>query len=135
VNLGKVGLTGRQQEIIKRDGIWLPQQRENIYKQYLDRNLEAKMLRAWILTILLSMSLFSTFGYTEEGKPRKGSVTEADLAAVVNFLIDKKGKEIELAGKKHTITVKEKLDVVINVLAYCDEREFLNYCGLAKRRK
>lgn len=44
---------------------------------------------------------------------------------MVNFLINNKDKEIELAGEKHTITGKEKLDVVINVLSCCEEREFL----------
>lgn len=83
------------------------------------------MYKAWTLKILLSMSLFLTSGYAEEkGKPWKGSVTDADLAVVVNFLINKKGKEIELAGKKHTITGKEKLDVVITILPCCDERMF-----------
>jgi len=83
------------------------------------------MLRAWILTILLSMSLFSTSGYAKEkGKPWKGAVTEADLVVVVNFLMNNKGKEIELAGKKNTITGKEKLDVVITILPCCDERMF-----------
>lgn len=83
------------------------------------------MLRAWILTILLSMSLFSTSGYAKEkGKLWKGAVTKEDLVVVVNFLMNNKGKEIELAGKKHTITGKEKLDVVITILPCCDERMF-----------
>lgn len=83
------------------------------------------MLRAWILTILLSMSLFSTSGYAEEkGKPWKGTVSEAGLVTVVNFLINNKGKEIVIAGKKHTITGKEKLDIEIIALPCCDPKMF-----------
>ncbi len=83
------------------------------------------MYKAWILTILLSMSLFSTSGYAKEkGKPWKGTVTEADLVVVVNFLINNKGKEIVLAGKKHTITGMEKLDVEIIALPCCDPKNF-----------
>lgn len=86
------------------------------------------MYKTWILVILLSTALFSTSGYaTEKGKPWKGSVTDADLAVVVNFLINNKGKEIGLAGEKHRITGKESLDVVINVLECCDEQEFLKF--------
>ncbi|MBU2445580.1 MAG: hypothetical protein KJ666_08415 [Bacteroidetes bacterium] len=92
----------------------------------MDRNLEAKMLRTCIL-IILSILLFSTFGFTEQGKPWKGAVTEADLVKVVNFLINNKGKEIKLDGKKHTIKGKEELDVEITVLSCCDEQEFRKY--------
>jgi len=84
------------------------------------------MLRAWILMIL-SISLFSTSGYTEEGKPWKASVTDADLAVVIKFLINNKGKEIELVGRRNTITGKERLDVVITILPCCDERAFIKY--------
>jgi hypothetical protein len=72
----------------------------------------------------------SSSGYAEvgeKGKVWKGTATNEDLVVVVNFLINNKGKNIELAGKKHRITGKEKLDVVINILDCCDEREFLNY--------
>jgi len=85
------------------------------------------MYKAWMLTILLSVSLFSASGYTEEGKPWKGAVTKEDLVVVVNFLMNNKGKEIELAGKKHAITGKEKLDVVITILPCCDEKAFRKY--------
>lgn len=86
------------------------------------------MYKTWILIIiLLSMVLFLSLGYPEaedKGKPWKGTVTEADLVVVVNFLIDNKGKEIVLAGKKHTITGKEKLDVEIIALPCCDPKMF-----------
>ena len=88
------------------------------------------MYKTWILIILLSTALFSSSGYVEakeKGNPWEGSVTEADLVAVVNFLINNKGKEIELAGKKHTITGKEELDVEITVLPCCDEKVFRKY--------
>jgi hypothetical protein len=88
------------------------------------------MYKHWILIVMLVTALFTSSGYTEtekKGKSWKGSVTEADLVAVVNFLMDNKGKEIKLAGKKHTITGKEELDVEITVLQCCDEREFRKY--------
>lgn len=83
------------------------------------------MYKKRILIILLCMALFSTAGYAEEkGKSWKGSVTEADLVVVVNFLMNNKGKEIKLDGKKHTITGKEQLDIVASVLGCCSEEEF-----------
>lgn len=57
----------------------------------------------------------------------KGSVAEADIVRVVNFLINNKGKEIEFAGGKHKITGKEKLDVQIIVSPCCDEEAFRKY--------
>lgn len=89
-----------------------------------------KMYKTWILIILLGMALSSPTGYVkaeEKGKSWKGSVTETDLVAVVNFLMDNKGKEIKLGGKKHTITGKEELDIEITVLLCCDEKAFLKY--------
>ena len=91
------------------------------------------MYKTWILIILLSMALFSTAGYAEakeKGKSWKGSITEADLVVVVNFLINNKGKKIELDGKKHTITGKERLDVVINILSCCDKESFAKYISI-----
>jgi len=86
------------------------------------------MYKAWILIIVLSMTLFSSSGYAEErGKSWKGTVSEAGLVEVVNFLMNNKGKEIELAGKKHAITGKEKLAVEITVLQCCDEKAFRKY--------
>ncbi len=86
------------------------------------------MYKTWILIIiLLSMVLFISSGYPEaeeKVKPWKGTVTEADLVVVVNFFINNKGKEIVLAGKKHTITGKEKLDVEIIALPCCDPKNF-----------
>lgn len=54
----------------------------------------------------------------------KGVVSEANLVEVVNFLISNNGKEIELAGKKHIITGKEELDVVVRMLHCCTLTEF-----------
>jgi len=86
------------------------------------------MYKTWILIILLSLTLFSSSGYAEEkGKSWKGAVSEADLVTVVNFLINNKGKEIVLAGEKHTITGKEKLDVEITVLSCCPEKQMRKY--------
>lgn len=88
------------------------------------------MYKIWILIILFGMTLFSSSGYTEakeKGKLWKGAVTEKDLVVVVNFLINNKGKEVNLAGKRHTITGKEELDVVITVPPCCDEGEFRKY--------
>jgi len=83
------------------------------------------MYKTWILIILLSMTLFSSLGYAEEkGKSWKGAVSEADLVTVVNFLINNKGKEIVLAGEKHTITGKEKLDIEIIAYSCCDPKKF-----------
>lgn len=111
-----------------------------------------KMYKIWILLTLFSMTLFSTAGCVEKkaapspaptpvpttpipAKPEptpaapswKGSVTETDLVKVVNFLMNNKGKEIKLGGKKHTITGKEKLDIEITVLQCCDEGKFRKY--------
>ncbi|MBU2572859.1 MAG: hypothetical protein KKH28_02120 [Elusimicrobia bacterium] len=105
------------------------------------------MHKTGILIILLGMALFSGCGApkeeskptpaTGETKPKekyksttaveikwKGTVTEADLVKVANFLINNKGKEIELTGEKHVITGKEELDVEITVLPCCDEKMF-----------
>lgn len=54
----------------------------------------------------------------------KGNVTKPALVIVVNYLINNKGKEIELAGGKHTITGKELLDVEVSVLDCCTPEEF-----------
>lgn len=54
----------------------------------------------------------------------KGKVTEGALVKIVNLLINNKGKEIELAGKKQRITGKEILDVKITVLDCCLQEEF-----------
>jgi hypothetical protein len=108
----------------------------------------------WALIILLSMALFSgCVGPKEEVTPTtaapatppptpiaveikwKGAVTDPYLVKVVNFLINNKGKEIELAGEKHVITGKEELDVKISVLDCCTEEDFggiintVNTCG------
>jgi len=91
------------------------------------------MYKSLLLIILLGMALFSTAGYAEakeKGKSWKGSVTEADLVTVVNFLINNKGKKFELDGKKHIITGKERLDVVINVLSCCDKESFAKYISV-----
>jgi len=86
------------------------------------------MYKTWILIILLMMALFSSLGYAEEkDKSWKGAVSEADLVTVVNFLINNKGKEIELAGGKRVITGKEELDVEITILICCDEKVFRKY--------
>jgi hypothetical protein len=105
----------------------------------------------WTLIILLSMALFSgciepkeevtptTVAPEETTAPTtstaetefKSIFTEADLVKVVNFLINNKGKEIELAGEKHVITGKEKLDVVISVMDCCTEEEFLAVVDVA----
>ncbi|MCG2708718.1 MAG: cytochrome c [Thermodesulfovibrionales bacterium] len=57
----------------------------------------------------------------------KWETTNPDLVTAVNYLINNKGKEIKLAGKKHTITGKEGLDVEITVLDCCDEESFRKY--------
>lgn len=91
------------------------------------------MYKTWILIILLGMALSSTAGYAEakeKGKSWKGSVTEANLVTVVNFLINNKGKEIKLDGKKHTTTGKERLDVVINILSCCDKESFAKFISV-----
>ena len=86
------------------------------------------MYKIWSLIILLGLSLFSTTGYAiEKGKSWKGVVTEGDLVKVVNFLINNKGKEIKLDGKKHTITGKEELDIQTTILPCCDENMFRKY--------
>ena len=86
------------------------------------------MYNIWSLIILLGLSLFSTTGYAiEKGKSWKGVVTEGDLVKVVNFLTNNKDKEIELDGKKHTITGKEKLSIQITVLPCCDANLFRKY--------
>lgn len=88
------------------------------------------MHKAWILIILLGMVLFSSSGYAEvkeKDKSWKGSVTETNLIAVINFLINNKGKDIDIAGKKHRITGKEELDVEITFLSCCDEKEVFKY--------
>ena len=83
------------------------------------------MYKTWILIIFLMMMLFSSSGYAEEtDKSWKGAVSEADLVTVVNFLTNNKDKEIELDGKKHTITGKEKLNIQITVLPCCDPKMF-----------
>ncbi|MBU2507785.1 MAG: hypothetical protein KJ799_13840 [Bacteroidetes bacterium] len=84
--------------------------------------------KTWILMILLNIALFLSPEYAEaqeKDKSWKGAVTEVDLVKAVNFLINNKGKEIYLVGKRHTITGKEELDVVITVLQCCDEKMFL----------
>ena len=76
---------------------------------------------------MFGIVLFSSSGYAEteeKGKPWEGAVTEAGLVTVVNFLINNKGKEIVLAGRKHTITGKEKLDLEIIALPCCDPKIF-----------
>jgi len=46
------------------------------------------------------------------------------LVRVVNFLGNNKGKEIELAGEKHTITGKEELIIKAVMLECCTKSEF-----------
>ena len=86
-----------------------------------------------IVVVLIASGLvlyykgFSTVGYAEaeeRGKLWKVDVTEAGLVTVVNFLINNKGKEIVLAGEKHIITGKEKLDVEIIAMNCCDPESF-----------
>jgi len=87
------------------------------------------MYKTWILIVLLGMSLLSLdvsigAGEKEKGISKwKGNVTEADLVRVVNFLINNKGKEIDLAGK-HKITGKERLDIEVVILPCCSKEEF-----------
>ncbi|MBU4346053.1 MAG: hypothetical protein KKH29_01835 [Candidatus Omnitrophica bacterium] len=83
------------------------------------------MYKTWILIIFFMMMLFSSSGYAEEtDKSWKGAVSEADLVTVVNFLINNKGGEIVLAGEKHTITGKEKLDIEIIAHSCCEPKRF-----------
>jgi len=85
------------------------------------------MYKTWILIVLLGISLLSVdvpAGEKEKGISKwKGNVTESDLVRVVNFLINNKGKEIDLAGK-HKITGKEKLDIEVVILECCSKEEF-----------
>lgn len=78
------------------------------------------MYKIWILLTLLAMTLLPSSGYAQNKSISwKGTVTDTDLVTVVNFLINNKGKEIVLDGKKHTITGKEELDVEIISLPCC----------------
>jgi len=85
------------------------------------------MYKTWILIVLLGISLLSvdvSAGEKEKGISKwKGNVTESDLVRVVNFLINNKGKEIDLAGK-HKITGKERLDIEVAILECCSKEEF-----------
>jgi len=116
------------------------------------------MYKTCTLIICLSMTLFSGCGgqkeedksttttgeinQKEQSKPTPAvktkwevAVTKSDLAIVVNFLINNKGKEIELSGEKYVITGKEKLDVEITVLLCCDEkmlRRYISTFGIVK---
>ncbi|MFH1172118.1 MAG: hypothetical protein V1693_00860 [Nanoarchaeota archaeon] len=49
---------------------------------------------------------------------------ESELVALVNFLKRNIGEEIELAGKKHVITGKEKLSIKVVMLECCTKSEF-----------
>ena len=54
----------------------------------------------------------------------KSAKSEDYLVKVVNFLIENKGREIEVAGEMHKVTGKEKLDVKIEMLGCCTGGEF-----------
>jgi len=54
----------------------------------------------------------------------KSNKVEPDLVRLVNFLKGKIDKEIELAGKNHTITGKEEMGIKITMLECCTKGEF-----------
>ncbi len=63
----------------------------------------------------------------------KGKVSEVGIVSVVNFLLNNKGKEIELNGK-HIITGKEKLDIKIKMLECCTKSEFEDVMELISKK-
>ena len=63
----------------------------------------------------------------------KSAKSEGDLVRVVNFLLNNKGKEIELNGK-HIITGKEKLNIKIKMLGCCTKPEFEDVMELISKK-
>jgi len=80
-----------------------------------------------LISIFLSGNFFrsSTSNFTDVTTSEwRNSKVESDLVRVVNFLGNNKGEEIELAGKKHIITGKEKLSIKVVMLECCTKSEF-----------
>ena len=94
------------------------------------------MYNILISLILLGMTLLPSSVYAEKkGIAWEGSVTDADVVKVVNFLINNKGKEITLDGKKHIVTGREELDVEIISLPCCapeNVKKEISACGKVK---
>ncbi len=91
--------------------------------------------RIFLVIIVLSV-LVSGCNSQKSGEKHPANITpslwqsdkaDSDLVRVVNFLINNKGKEVELAGEKYKITGKGKLNIEIKILSCCDEMGFRKY--------